>query len=323
MGFILRGKSSLTQVGKVGSVKFFLFYVLFFLWFSIVISKTNPDTDLSYNNLHGSDYHKAVRIDDIRNKCERAETFQSAVNCMKKKITNRKKTFLQIGANDGQTNDPLYHLMSKEKENWIGLLVEPTPENYEKLLKLHYGIQDWSFYNGAIASADLCINNEITFYHGFKAESPHWIYDGQVNNVNPKGPHNKKLKQSKIPCLSSILELIEKYGSREFRKHVALYGLDLLQTDIECMDVEVLKVFPWRTKENEDSHPYAIAVNNVHYESLDDCMGEESIKLAENILKSHDFNVYPKGGDGRDTYASRKTHRLSAMQAEKIEVRDR
>ena len=250
-----------------------------------------------------------VKIEGVRNRCDDTQSFSSAMHCLKKKVTKRKKTFLQIGANDGYTNDPLYPLINKEKDKWIGLLVEPTPENYDKLLKLHSDASHWGFLNGAVAGANLCINNEITFYHGVEGTAPdgkpkHWIHNGQVNNVNPKGPHNQHLEQSKRPCSSSITDLIKKHGSREFQKHVALYGLDLLQIDIECMDVEVLKIFPWKTKANEDSQPNAIAVNHVHYESLE-CMGSDGIALAQDILKKNDYSVYEEGGAGRDTYASR------------------
>lgn len=43
--------------------------------------------------------------------------------------------FIQIGANDGIHGDPLYHYV--RKNNWIGLMVEPNPAVFKKLIENH------------------------------------------------------------------------------------------------------------------------------------------------------------------------------------------
>ncbi len=59
-------------------------------------------------------------------------------------------TFVQIGANDGYHNDPLYRFI--KAYNWNGILVEPQVHVFERLKKNHKGNDNLKFENAAISA---------------------------------------------------------------------------------------------------------------------------------------------------------------------------
>lgn len=77
---------------------------------------------------------------------------QSSLTLALEKISKLEKhvTLLQLGANDGVSSDPYFNLI--EKYNWKGILVEPQPIVYERLLR-NYKERDHSliFQNIAVA----------------------------------------------------------------------------------------------------------------------------------------------------------------------------
>jgi hypothetical protein len=69
-------------------------------------------------------------------------------------IANRKQnvSFVQVGANDGKTEDYLYDFV--HEHGWRGVLVEPVKPVFEKLVKNYDGIPGLIFENVAISEQD-------------------------------------------------------------------------------------------------------------------------------------------------------------------------
>ena len=63
-----------------------------------------------------------------------------------------KKTFVQIGSNDGKTYDSFYNEWYPEQENWLGLFVEPEPGAFKKLIEAFADIDGMKFENSAICN---------------------------------------------------------------------------------------------------------------------------------------------------------------------------
>tara|TARA_R110000868_G_scaffold408928_2_gene693247 strand:- start:2781 stop:3539 length:759 start_codon:yes stop_codon:yes gene_type:complete len=59
-------------------------------------------------------------------------------------------TFVQIGANDGYHNDPLYRFV--RSYDWKGILVEPQVNVFERLKNNYSDVKGLSFENAAISS---------------------------------------------------------------------------------------------------------------------------------------------------------------------------
>src|SRR5271155_2568223 len=60
--------------------------------------------------------------------------------------------FLQIGAHDGVSYDPIHNYIAKH--HWKGLLVEPQPAVFQKLKENYAGEKQLLFENSAIAQQD-------------------------------------------------------------------------------------------------------------------------------------------------------------------------
>jgi Methyltransferase FkbM domain len=57
--------------------------------------------------------------------------------------------FLQVGAYDGVIDDPLHERV--REGNWHGILVEPQPSHFRRLLESYAGIEGLTFVNAAIS----------------------------------------------------------------------------------------------------------------------------------------------------------------------------
>jgi len=60
--------------------------------------------------------------------------------------------FLQIGSNDGVVHDPLHQVV--RACHWTGVLVEPLPELFEKLVANYDGVPGLAFENVALGTED-------------------------------------------------------------------------------------------------------------------------------------------------------------------------
>src|ERR1700759_4606419 len=82
------------------------------------------------------------------------------------------KTFIQVGSNDGKKNDPLNHYI--RKNGWQGILVEPEPANFKKLVSNYSQGNGLIFENLGIGP----VRGEMPFYKlkDITEQEPGW-YD--------------------------------------------------------------------------------------------------------------------------------------------------
>eukprot|EP00756_Hemistasia_phaeocysticola_P059103 Hpha_TRINITY_DN35813_c0_g1::TRINITY_DN35813_c0_g1_i1::g.85006::m.85006 len=175
-------------------------------------------------------------------------------------------TFIQVGANDGVYMDPLYDTMKMDFQAWVGLLVEPSSFNFQRLTQLHKDrvSQGWSF--AQVVMSDSCEASETTFYEFPQTVAienwdpakapistkvvPSYIQLGQGNGLTER----KGLKPKRIPCIDSVVQLVEKYASPTMKALLELSGrqegsracfpsssVDLLQIDCEMHDWRVIQ----------------------------------------------------------------------------------
>jgi FkbM family methyltransferase len=172
------------------------------------------------------------KTDDTRDEMEwltktqptQPKTFAEILN-----LYNRNKQgnvhFLQIGAMDGVKHDDLYsYVMSNE---WTGVLVEPLPDMFEKLVK-NYELKDGlQFENSAISDGK---PKDMWRVPPEKAQDvPDWA-DGcstlvPQNYIEDIVPH---LVPQKVETIT-INQLYEKYDN----------DFDLVQVDTEGYDYEI------------------------------------------------------------------------------------
>lgn len=142
---------------------------------------------------------------------------------------------VQIGSNDGKTNDPFFD--SIVTRGWSALLVEPVPYVYERLAENHRGRAHVRTANVAISGRD-----EVRpFFHlrrDDRGDTP-WWYDQigsfdreQVLKSRDEIPGLEELLTStEVRCLS-LRSLLETHGIRSFH---------ILHTDLEGYDSHVIR----------------------------------------------------------------------------------
>ncbi len=141
--------------------------------------------------------------------------------------------FVEIGAYDGKSNDPIFNLV--RKFGWRGILVEPQQDQFNLLKENYSNIQGLHFENIAIADMD----GPKSFY-GIKATKYDNNTHGQLNSFNKdvvlKHRHivdnlDSRLYETKVNCLT-LTSLMNKYN---------VTRLNVLSIDTEGYDYEILK----------------------------------------------------------------------------------
>jgi FkbM family methyltransferase len=140
--------------------------------------------------------------------------------------------FIQIGAHDGCSLDPLNHYI--KKHHWRGILVEPQPKVFSRLRKTYENEPQLILENAAIADRD----GTATMY-AFK-EAPDMPYHATMLasfnrrwlETNSSNEYRGEIEELHVPafCIKSLLE-------KHKVKHV-----NLLQIDTEGFDFQILRM---------------------------------------------------------------------------------
>ncbi|HEY4967776.1 MAG TPA: FkbM family methyltransferase [Puia sp.] len=188
------------------------------------------------------------------------------------------KTFVEIGANDGKKNDPLYHYIVKY--GWTGILVEPDPANFKKL-KANYQAHDGLIFENTGIGPE---RGEMPFYKikDISDREPGW-YD-QVGSFDKKTflkniTFGQGLDQRMIEVPLPVIgfdELLEKNN----------FGTpDLLHLDAEGFDFRILRSI--------DFKKYQIRL--VLFES--EWMTKSELKELIQYLMNHQYRIVRSGID--------------------------
>jgi FkbM family methyltransferase len=157
-------------------------------------------------------------------------------------VSFRKKLkFVQIGANDGVVNDPLFHYL--QQPGWEGILVEPIPCVFEDLKRNHSKSKaNLYFENSAINLK----SGSSTFYRLRREYGP-----GVFEWLDQVSSFRKEVTEAHMGTLPDVTEVIDEVKincitlSGLFEKY-AIDSLDLLLIDTEGFDAEILRMIPFR-----------------------------------------------------------------------------
>lgn len=167
-------------------------------------------------------------------------------------------TFVQVGAYDGQANDPL--VQAAVRFGWRGVLVEPQSGPFARLQALHAGRPGFQLRHAAVGATD----GKATLYTIRPQPGlPDWAYQ----NASFNREHILKT-QSNLEKQGHAAEIEEqRVDSVTFDRLLAEAGLnrvDVLQIDVEGHDYEILKLF--RVAERL---PRMVNFEHVHLSSAD------------------------------------------------------
>jgi FkbM family methyltransferase len=188
-------------------------------------------------------------------------------------------TFVQVGAYDGMTNDVLADFIRRGKLR--GLLVEPQPEVFARLVENNRGNPGLAFENTAVGAA----SGAATFYR-VKAEYEHLVdRSRQMSGFSP----DVILKHYRhaVPDPQVVLETIS-VPSMPLESLLAKHGLDtpdVLQIDTEGHDYAILRELDFAKL-----RPAIICYETAHLSR------EDKVKSYELLIRN-DYLLYEAGLD--------------------------
>lgn len=189
--------------------------------------------------------------------------------------------FLQVGANDGVTFDPIFPLI--EKHSLRGTLIEPQPDCYNKL-KANYarfGESNFVFVNAAVAAIDgtLPLYRIRVDPHVPKRLSGIASFNRAVlmkHKAASRVPDFESLIETDSVCCVSFPSLFNELG---------LQHVDLLQIDAEGYDADVLHQFDLPRRK-----PAIVRFEHIHLR------WEEHKRCLEHLI-SNNYKVAIESGD--------------------------
>lgn len=182
----------------------------------------------------------------------------------------RPLTFVQIGANDGVIHDPIHQVV--ETCGWSGVLVEPLPEFYEKLVANYAGVPNLEFENAAIGTTD---GTATIFSVDPRPGDPYWVellssFNREVilsqGEVLPDVENRLIEVEVKTSTLASLVARHD------------LTTIDLLHIDAEGYDFEILKQIDFRAS----WAPAFIIFEREHFD-------QETYRQAKHMLGAADY----------------------------------
>lgn len=197
--------------------------------------------------------------------------------------------FVQVGANEGSTEDPLYRQI--RLKNWRGILIEPLKNEFEVLKNNYKDCNDLIFENVAISQKE-----ELKpFYYVDNTQEgvPFWVtklssFDRSIPEQVLETVPEAKIKSFDVRC-TTLEHLLEKNNVSK---------VDLLFIDTEGFDYEILKTV------NFDK----VVPSVVIYESRH--LSDEDHASSIAMLKKLGYDIYRAE---HDTVAFRDTPKMKEL----------
>lgn len=195
--------------------------------------------------------------------------------------SRRDVTFVQIGSCDGTTGDPIYeHVVER---GWAGVVVEPVPYNFERLVESYRRAPQVTCENIAISD-----RAEVRPFYHVRADPslPSWCF--QIGSFDRR--HLEKhaimlpnvgayIVSSQVKCLT-LPQLIDRRG---------LARVDLLHTDVEGFDLHILRQVDFTRH-----RPALILYEDLH-------MADAEREEAARMLRAQGYTIV---SDGMNALAS-------------------
>jgi len=146
-------------------------------------------------------------------------------------------TFVQIGANDGFTGDPISHLLARPGTRWRGVLVEPVEHLFAQLSERYAPYPMLRLERAAI-----CETDGTTVIHRLQVKSDSSLWLQQLPSLDP-GLLQQNARQFGLAETPSIAETVPCLCVATLLERHHLTALDLLVIDTEGWDWRILRQF--------------------------------------------------------------------------------
>jgi FkbM family methyltransferase len=182
--------------------------------------------------------------------------------------------FIQIGANDGESYDPINKMI--RRYGWRGILLEPQPRVFRQLTDNYRGNDRLIFENAALAPVD----GEMAFWT-IPGQTGFGSFRKQV--LYRSGFKDSQIMEEKVATISPATLLAKHNIGR----------VDLLQVDTEGFDFEIIKLIM-----ATQIRPTIINYEHIHLSTTDraECV---------SLLGGLGYKMMRAGAYGIDTVAFR------------------
>lgn len=190
--------------------------------------------------------------------------------------------FIQIGANDGVRNDPIYHLVTKH--NIKGIALEPVPSIFNKLKHNYQDFPKVKLLNCAIHKSEknsiiYQVNPELAKYGERTKGTPSFFKEHhKLSDVD-----EEDIIEIPVKCLT-FQELLDQNNVK---------NIDLLQIDTEGYDYEIIKMIDFsKTKPSIISFEHGVRMGIMSYEQLMEIqriLFDQGYKI---LIDEHDVRAY-------------------------------
>lgn len=182
--------------------------------------------------------------------------------------------FVDVGANDGVTGDPVHDYVAQY--HWTGIFVEPQPRLFKQLVANYPNEPQLIFENVALGDQD-----GTAIFYAFK-QTPGLPLEATMlasfdrYRVENNGPgYRGEIEEIKVPTCTAG-SLLKKHG---------VTAIDYLQVDTEGFDYEVVRMFL----------ATGIKPALIHYEH--GCLDAETLCKGLSLLQTHGYRVLTIGVD--------------------------
>lgn len=144
--------------------------------------------------------------------------------------------FIQIGAFDGRSGDPIFNFVRQFE--WEGILVEPQKKYFEKLKSNYVGCDRLKFLKVAISDkrkTDIL----YTIDESESSDLPEWApqiasfsLDNVLKHRDAIPDIEERIREEQVECIT-FDDLLKEVGEK---------SVDLLQIDAEGYDYEIIKM---------------------------------------------------------------------------------
>ena len=186
-------------------------------------------------------------------------------------------TFLQIGANDGVSYDPIYNFV--KFYNLKGYCLEPIDIYYDKLVNNYKRNKNVTPIKVAIYER----SGKIKLYKHIEDDnSPAWVKG--MSSLLQNHHINNGIESSKMEEI-----MVDALTFEDFFKKYPIKNIDLLQIDAEGYDYKIMKMFPFEKYQPKIIHFEHGLPNNF--------MTMEQLSEIISLLISKDYRIVTKHFD--------------------------
>jgi FkbM family methyltransferase len=218
----------------------------------------------------------------------------------------RPLTFVQIGSNDGVIHDPLHSVV--RACGWSGVLVEPLPGMFERLVANYDGVPGLVFENAAVGTVD---GTSTLYSVDPRPGDPYWVdqiasFDRATIRSHADVIAGVEERIVEVPVASLTLPtLVSRHG---------LASIDVLHIDVEGYDFEVLKQIEF----SSSWAPTFIIYEREHFDRQTDRAARRMLRAAgyrciDIWPDQFAFRATPERGKG--THGRRRPSRRAAQRA--------